>query len=244
MSRFSALANEIEKHGDDWTTWLRDDPQGRQVRPFLLALISDLTRQSRDLGRTVDRVRGRVRHIVDIIRTQKSFGGTTVERTRVPVRHTIEDAVKVLGDSLANRGIAIEVDCARAPEHILVQESRFHQMLVNLLKNAMESIVEQVARHPEDVAAMQPRVRLAVYREDDHLVIDVIDNGIGIDESQFRVMFNAGYTTKSTGTGLGLHSAANFVIGSGGSIEPLSGGVGRGATMRVKLRIIERTDAA
>ena len=40
--------------------------------------------------------------------------------------------------------------------------------------------------------------------------------------------------TKESGTGLGLHSAANFVVGSGGTIEPLSEGIGRGTTMRVR----------
>ena len=52
-------------------------------------------------------------------------------------------------------------------------------------------------------------------------------------------MFNAGYTTKKNGSGLGLHSAANFVIGSGGSIRPLSDGIGHGTTMRVTLRLVE-----
>ena len=52
-------------------------------------------------------------------------------------------------------------------------------------------------------------------------------------------MFNAGYTTKKEGSGLGLHSAANFVIGSGGSIRPLSDGIGHGATLRVTLRLVE-----
>ena len=57
-------------------------------------------------------------------------------------------------------------------------------------------------------------------------------------------MFNAGYTTKKEGTGLGLHSAANFVIGSGGTIQPFSDGIGHGATLRVTLRLIRGTGAA
>ena len=42
---------------------------------------------------------------------------------------------------------------------------------------------------------------------------------------------------KEGGSGLGLHSAANFVIGSGGRIQPLSDGIGHGTTMRVMLRL-------
>ena len=64
-------------------------------------------------------------------------------------------------------------------------------------------------------------------------MIDVRDNGIGIDPSEFRSIFFPGYTTKADGTGLGLHSAANYVIGSGGTIRPLSDGIGHGATLRV-----------
>ena len=121
-----------------------------------------------------------------------------------------------------------------------MQESRFQQMLVNLLKNAMEATDERAAR-PENDPDWQPAIRLLAYRgeQENTLVVDVIDNGIGIDPSRFRSVFNAGYTTKKDGSGLGLHSSANFVIGSGGSIRPLSDGIGRGATMRVMLRLAE-----
>ena len=59
--------------------------------------------------------------------------------------------------------------------------------------------------------------------------------GIGIRNKDTRVLFSPGYTTKETGSGLGLHSAANFVIGLGGRIQPLSEGTGKGTTMRVTL---------
>ena len=63
------------------------------------------------------------------------------------------------------------------------------------------------------------------------------DNGIGTDEKDTRAFFAAGYTTKETGTGLGLHSAANFAIGSGGQIHLSSDGIGKGATVQVRLRV-------
>ncbi|MCY4637874.1 MAG: HAMP domain-containing sensor histidine kinase, partial [Acidobacteria bacterium] len=182
----------------------------------------------------------RVRHIVDIIRTQASFTAGTVERKLVDLPATIRDAVKVVQESLGQRGVAIDVEYTRAPAQILVQESRFQQMLVNLLKNAMEATDERAARL-EDDPDWRPRIRVLAYRgkQKNTLVIDVGDNGIGIDPSHFSSVFNAGYTTKKDGTGLGLHSAANFVIGSGGSIQPLSDGIGHGTTLRVTLRVVE-----
>ena len=240
MRRFGKLADLVAAHDGDWTSWLKHDAQGRQMRPFLLALVRDLTGEHDRLLGTIARVRERVRHIVDIIRTQAAFTNGTVERKIVDLPSTIKDAVKVVEESLGQRGVAIEVDCARAPDQVLVQESRLQQMLVNLLKNAMEAIGERAARL-EDGPDWRPRIRVLAYRREQKntLVIDVIDNGIGIDPSDFSSLFNAGHTTKKDGTGLGLHSAANFVIGSGGSIQPLSDGIGHGATLRVTLRLAE-----
>ena len=239
VRRFGRLADLVAAHDGDWTTWLEHDAQGRQMRPFLIALVRDLTGEHARLLGTAQRVRERVRHIVDIIRTQASFTDGTVERKLVDLQATIRDAVKVVQESLGLRGVAIDVDCARAPRQILVQESRFQQMLVNLLKNALAATDERAARVEDP--RWRPRIRVLACRgeQKDTLVVDVGDNGIGIDPSHFGSLFNAGYTTKKEGTGLGLHSAANFVIGSGGSIQPLSDGIGHGATLRVTLRLVE-----
>ena len=238
MRRFGKLTDLVAAHERDWTSWLEHDAQGRQMRPFLLALVRDLVGEHEKLLATTARVRERVRHIVDIIRTQASFTNGTVERKLVDLPATVRDAVRVVQESLGQRGVAIEVDCSRAPREMVVQESRFQQMLVNLLRNAMEATDERAARG-EDDPDWRPRIRVLAYRgeQKNTLVIDVSDNGIGIDPSDFGSVFNAGYTTKKEGTGLGLHSAANFVIGSGGSIRPLSDGIGHGATLRVTLRL-------
>ncbi len=148
------------------------------------------------------------------------------------LRQSISDALKVLAESLAARGIELQVDCAQAPDEIRIEESRFHQMLVNLVKNAMEAIDELAQQAAPEVR----RIAVNCYLQNEFLVIDVVDNGIGIRDDRHRLIFTAGYTTKKDGNGLGLHSAANFVIASGGRIYPLSGGVGKGATMRVMLR--------
>ena len=241
LRRFGVLGDVVTAHDRDWMSWLEHDPQGRQLRPFLVSLIDDLTNEHERLLKTSSRVRERVRHIVDIIRTQASFTSSTVERQAIDLRQTIGDTVRVVQESLGRRNIEIEVDCSRAPAEILVQESRFQQMLVNLIKNAIEATDERM-RQMGNGPDWRPEIRLVAYRSKHKhaLVIDVIDNGIGIEPSLLKTIFNAGYTTKREGTGLGLHSAANFVIGSGGRIRARSDGIGRGTTMRVMLRIAER----
>jgi signal transduction histidine kinase/DNA-binding NarL/FixJ family response regulator len=238
MKRFGKLADLVAAHDRDWISWLEHDPQGRQVRPFLLALLRDLLGEHEKLGGTVARVRDRVRHIVDIIRTQAAFANGSVEPKLVDLPATIDGAVKLVQESLGQRGVMIEVDCSGAPRDVVVQESRLQQMLVNLLKNAMEATDERRARLDDD-PDWRPTIRVLARRgeQEDTLVIDVTDNGIGIEPTDFSTMFNAGYTTKKEGTGLGLHSAANFAIGSGGAIQPFSDGIGHGATLRVTLRL-------
>ena len=180
-----------------------------------------------------------MRHIVDVIRAQAAFTNGALERTAIDLAQALADAVTVVQEGLGRRGVEIEVDCSRAPSRLLVQEGRFQQLLVNLLLNALEATDERAARLGSD--GWRPRVRLSAYpaSEEGMLAIDVIDNGIGLDASQLASIFAAGYTTKKGGTGLGLHSAANFVIGSGGSIRPFSDGIGRGTTMRVTPRLSE-----
>ena len=234
LRRFRALAHALERHRDDWLEYLRSSPQGRRVLPFILALAADFEARNRQLTDTVERVRGRVTHIVDLIATQKSFDRQSMTRKLIDLRRSIGDATRVLAESCAARGIEVEIDCSRAPRELWIQESRFHQMLVNLVKNAIEAIDALAAAGG---GAPDPaRIRIACYPRDEFLVLDVVDNGIGIGEQRDRLIFAAGYTTKEGGSGLGLHSAANFVIGSGGRIQALSDGHGTGTTIRVMLR--------
>ena len=234
VRRLSALAAAIEEHRDDWIAYLSTDPQGQKVMPFILGLARDFAAQNAQLTQTVERVENRVTHIVDIIRTQRTIDTGALARKDINLRKAISDATKLLQDSLGKRGVQVDVDCRYAPEEIRIQESKFHQMLVNLIKNAIEAI-DDLDRSAGLRA--KPHIQIRSYVHEDYLVIDVIDNGIGIEEKRLKIIFAAGYTTKEVGSGLGLHSIANFIIGSGGQIYPISAGIGKGTTMRVKLRL-------
>ena len=233
VRRLASVAAALHEHRDDWITYLRSDPQGRQALPFIIALAEDFSAAGERLRKTVARVERRVTHVVDIIRTQRSFESGGMARKDIELSQTIVDVLRLMRESLANRNIDVRVDLDDAPRVIRTHESRFHQMMVNLIKNAIEAI-DDLAASPSGMSA-QPRIRIRAHAQDKHLVIDVIDNGIGLPEDRLRRVFAAGYTTKKGGSGLGLHSAANYAVGSGGSIQPSSGGIGTGTTMRVTL---------
>ena len=237
IQRLSALSEAVRAHPDDWCHYIQHDPQGQQVRPFLLALANDFVKQNQQFVRTVERVRSQTSHIVDIVRTQRGFDSKAMTCKDVNLRQAILGALRILHDSFASRGIRTHVNCGNAPEEIRVQEAQFNQMLVNLLKNSMEAIDE--LKQSGGLEGL-PRIEVRAYARRDFLVLDVLDNVIGIAQKNLKAIFKAGYTTKPEGSGLGLHSAANFVTGSGGKIQPLSGGLGTGTTMRVMLRLTFR----
>lgn len=234
IHRFNALADAIRAHQDDWIDYIKNDPQGQKVLPFILALAQDFTEQNNGMIRTVERVNDRTTHIIDIVRTQKSFRDTSPVRKDVNLKKILNDAAKLLQDSLDKRKIQLDIDCQNAPPEIRIQESQFHQMIVNLIKNSIEAIDELAESNG---LSQPPRIEVKAYVEENFFCLDVTDNGIGIEKMKFKMIFAAGYTTKMSGSGLGLHSTANFVVGSGGKIYPLSEGTGKGATMRIMLRL-------
>ena len=234
LRRLRAVADALAAHGDDRTAWLENDPQGRNAIPFLLSVVGDLAAEQEQLTLTTGRVRSRVEHIVDILRTQRSLGRGTADRKQVQLKPAIQAAVRVLQESLDKSGIRVELDCARAPDEIRIQESQFHQMIVNLVKNSIEAIE---GLPDTDGPRDRPCIRIAAYTGTDTLVIDIADNGAGIAPEHMNALFSAGFSTKDGGSGIGLHSAANFVAGAGGHIEPRSEGPGRGATMRIRFAL-------
>ena len=229
-SRLTALADALEQNQENFSDYIRDDPQGQKVLPFILTLASDFNLVKQQWEQVVERIRNRTSHIVDIIRTQNSYHGASTTRKDINLEATILDAIKILQDSIDKRQIQIEIDCDNAPEEIRIQESQFHQMLVNLLKNSIEAI-DELGKLGERNEA--PRIQIHSYILDDFLCIDITDNGIGIDAKDLQRIFAAGFTSKEHGSGLGLHSSANFVISSGGKIQAFSEGKSKGTTVQI-----------
>ncbi|RKU22827.1 hypothetical protein C6503_03425 [Candidatus Poribacteria bacterium] len=229
-SRLNALANAIEHHQDNFSDYVKNDPQGQKVLPFILTLSDDYNVVSREWKQIVQRIRDRTRHIVDIIRTQDSYNITSGTRKDINLTAAISDALKILQDSIDRRDIHIEIDADTVPKEIRIQESQFHQTLVNIIKNAIEAI-DALAESGEH--SKIPRIQFRATINGDFFCLDVTDSGIGIAPEHMDKIFSAGFTTKAQGNGLGLHSSANFVIGSGGRIQALSEGKGKGTTIRI-----------
>lgn len=233
VSRLTALAEALKQHENNLGDYIENHPQGQKVLPFLLTIAEDFKDADEKLRQTVERIQNRTRHIVDIIRTQNSYQNTSGIHKDINLAEAISDAVKILQDSINKRQIQIVIDCDNALPEIRTQESQFHQMLVNLIKNSIEAIDElaNLGKLYEE-----PRIKVHGYIDDDFLCLDITDNGIGLAPETVDKIFSAGFTTKEQGSGLGLHSSANFVVSSGGHIQAFSDGKGKGTTLHIRLR--------
>jgi signal transduction histidine kinase len=87
-----------------------------------------------------------------------------------------------------------------------------------------------------------PGVVLRTSRHDDRVVIAVADRGIGISADDLPHVFDPYYTTRRSGTGLGLPIAKNIVEGLGGSISVASR-AGEGTDVRIELPLRSGTPA-
>jgi C4-dicarboxylate-specific signal transduction histidine kinase len=100
-------------------------------------------------------------------------------------------------------------------------------VLDNLIKNALEAMVAS-----EQSAKVLTITTSAV---DDETRVAISDNGHGISEEQLKNMFRFGFTTKVSGNGFGLHSAALAMGEMGGNIRVTSRGLGCGAEFTITL---------
>ncbi len=231
IRELSAIAELIGDHREDWADYIENDPQGRQAIPALTALARKFVAQNTRVKTTIARVRDRAQYIVDIIRNHQESAIVRPSQTEVNVRHSITKAVRLMQDPNRKQRTRIEIDCNRVHTLYGIDDSRFQQMMLNLLKNAMEAIDKLAV---SGGLKEEPRISVRVRFNTDFLDIVISDNGVGTAEKDTRKLFVAGYTTKEKG-GLGLHSAANFVIGMGGKISLQSDGIGKGATVQVRL---------
>ncbi len=101
------------------------------------------------------------------------------------------------------------------------------QALMNLLLNAI------------DASNRDGRVEIEVHQEESRVVVDVEDSGPGLSDEQREHMFEAFYTTKAGGTGLGLAVTKTLLEKMGASISSEQGT--RGARFRVILQAGQRT---
>ena len=114
------------------------------------------------------------------------------------------------------------------PLHAKFDRRLIAQALTNIVKNATEGLAAR-----EGVDRERGQIKVSVYPEDDKIVLDISDNGIGFPIENRQRLLEPYMTTRAEGTGLGLPIVAKILEDHGGGIKLLDAEWGQGA--RVKL---------
>jgi len=132
------------------------------------------------------------------------------------VADTVRQAVFLM--KVAHPELDIEAEIKQDPLHAQFDRRLISQALTNIIKNATEAI-EQVP--PEELAkdSGKGRIDVVAARDNDDIVIDVIDNGIGLPKVARQRLLEPYVTTREKGTGLGLAIVGRVLEDHGGKIE-------------------------
>jgi signal transduction histidine kinase len=193
------------------------DPRAQSdpIRAAMLGECNDLVEESIE---GIDRS-------TSIIRDIKNFSHAgTADREETDLCALLDATQRMVEPQIRHRATIERVDTPLPVVRCAPRE--IQQVIVNLLLNAAE------AGGPERLT----RIRIATDVRDDHVTIDVVDDGAGIDPAALQCIFDPFYTTKPAGqgTGLGLSISYEIVRRHGGELR-VESTKGRGARFTLAL---------
>jgi two-component system, NtrC family, nitrogen regulation sensor histidine kinase NtrY len=157
-----------------------------------------------------------VRQVDDIKRMVDEFSRFARMPKPVMTAEDVADTVRqvVFLQRVANADIDIDLEIAEEPMPAKFDRRLISQALTNIIKNATEAIA---AVPPGELG--RGRMRIWAGREGNDIVIDVIDNGIGLPKENRSRLLEPYVTTREKGTGLGLAIVGRILEEHGGRIE-------------------------
>ena len=188
-----------------------------------------------DIADLLDNVEHGSRRISAFVSNLREFSrfNSDVSEAWVDLRQVVDKATAICRARLKSDVESFTVHVPEGLPRIWSDAAALEQILLNLLINAAQAVEKQGAR-----------VRLSAAVQDqwgDHVVIEVTDNGCGMDAETRQKVFEPFFSTKSRekGAGLGLYVCQNLVERLRGRIE-IESAPGKGSTFRVVLPDKER----
>ncbi len=188
--------------------WLRaDTPDVAEGCDAALRMVNDATRAAE----VIDRVRS-------------LYKRDTSDRELLDVNEVIREMTILLHDKADRNSISIRTDIDSGLPLITADRVQLQQVLMNLLLNGIEAMKD--AKGVLTVASKRT--------DDGQLLISVSDSGIGLPVGEVDRIFEAFFTTKAQGTGMGLSISRRIIESHGGSLWACAN-TGRGATFQFTL---------
>jgi signal transduction histidine kinase len=138
------------------------------------------------------------------------FKANTSKRVQVDTNEVVSDVLKLCRGELRARNIALRTKLATDLPRVSADPIQLQEVLLNLIMNAVEAM---------DATAENLRVlEIASMSDMEGVRITVEDSGIGIDPKKAEQIFEAFFTTKSTGMGVGLAICRSIIAAHDGKL--------------------------
>ncbi len=159
----------------------------------------------------------RIRNIIDHIRAFSRSHDDYIA-TAFNVNLSIENASSMIAEQFKYLGIELEIILDKSIPLISGNTYKFEQVMINLLNNAKDAVIEKKNSRNDSYEML---IKVKSFQEDNFIVVEVIDNGIGINSQDISSIMLPFYTTKEEGkgTGLGLAICYQILKEMDGSIE-------------------------
>jgi PAS domain S-box-containing protein len=191
--------------------WLdREPPNFEEARGTVESIIKDGNRA----GEVIQRVRSFVNK-------------TTVQRVPLHINDVVNEVVTLVQHELFRHRVSLRTELAPALGLVLADPIQLQQVILNLVINAVEAMQAIADRRRELVILTQQG-------EAGQILVTVNDCGVGLASENADRLFNAFFTTKSGGMGMGLSICRSIVDAHGGRLSA-SGNIGPGATFQFTL---------
>lgn len=129
----------------------------------------------------------------------------------VDINLVVESSLLITGNIIKNSTNKFRINYNHSVPKIKGNRQQLEQVIINLINNACQSLENKNQRVD---------VNIKLDKENNSIVIEILDEGAGIDEANLKYIFDPFYTTKrnSGGTGLGLYISYNIVKSHGGDL--------------------------
>ena len=215
----ASIAHEIKQpisaastNANTCLRWLgREQPDIAEAREAASRIIQNVTRAS------------------DVItRIRVLFKKGKKQREWVDVNEVIGEMISLLRSDPELRAISIHTELAPELPHVMADRVQLQQVFMNLMRNGIDAINEAGMAGGLTIKSQKSAV--------DQLLVSVSDTGIGLPPEQADKVFDAFFTTKPQGTGMGLSICRSIIESHGGRLWA-TGNPDRGTTFQFTLPI-------
>jgi signal transduction histidine kinase len=190
--------------------WIdRDQPDVVEAREAALRMIKDVTRASEIISRI-----------------GSLFQKGASQRELIDVNEVSEEMIALLRSEAGRYSIAIHSQLASALPKVMADRVQLQQVFMNLMLNGIEAM--------KDTGTLGELTVKSERDDTGQLLISVGDTGAGLQPEQAEQIFNAFFTSKPQGTGMGLPISRSIIESHGGRLWA-SANSGRGATFHFTL---------